>query len=134
MRRIVWCSRHPLGDEQLANLEDLLGEEVEIEQVNVTWKSSADADEDRAENLATWLDIVDRAGPAGSGLPVVCGVFPPVAFEALRAYRSCPRAVDLRVLAPVSAQSSNARRNSSAQIPFVHVRWAEFLVVPGEGI
>ena len=100
--------------DQIADLAAATGHEVKdlnITQVNVTWRASEDANSDQVANKATWSKILATTD-------LVAGVFPPVALEA--------RTEGVKVLSPVSRQSKETRADGTAVIEFHHVRWARF--------
>ena len=114
MIKITWLSRHPMGADQIVDLAATLGHEVKdlnITQVNVTWRASEDATSDLVSNKETWKEILATTD-------LVAGVFPPVALEA--------RPEGVIVLSPVSRQSKEIRADGTAVIEFHHVRWARF--------
>lgn len=113
MTRILWASRHEMTAEQKADLENLLEDKVEVvASENVLWAASADVRADLNANIAIWKVLDQRADH-------LCGVFPPVAVEAL------PFAdVKAAIWSPVSAQSKETRADGSTQIAFRHLRWA----------
>ena len=100
--------------DQVIDLAAAIGHEVKdlnITQVNVTWRASEDATSDLVANKATWSKILATTD-------LVAGVFPPVALEA--------RPEGVSVLSPVSRQSKEIRADGTATIEFHHVRWARF--------
>lgn len=113
MTKILWTSRHEMTAEQKKDLEALLEDEVEVvASENILWAASADVRADLDANIAIWKTLDQRADH-------LCGVFPPVAAEAL------PFAdIKAAIWSPVSAQSKELRADGSTQIAFKHLRWA----------
>ena len=127
MKQVYWLSRHAMTDEQKMDLEKFLGSEVEIVMQNVTWGASEDAYTDDQNNKRRWKEILDMSEDE----IIVTGVFPPVALESLGGLIST-EGVGQRVvlLSPVSKQNRKIREDGSAQIEFIHLRWAT--VMEGE--
>lgn len=113
MKKVIWLSRHEMSADQKADLEQRLGDSVEVEMRNLTWSASTDETADRAANEATWIKLTKSDA-------VICGVFPPVAIEALP---SGPRR-SIYILSPVSQQG---QRVGDGPIPFIHLRWASII-------
>lgn len=81
--KVLWLSRHPMGDDQLTDLAHELKvakSDIEVVTKNVTWAASADAAEDLAMNKETWKSLWAEAGRGG----IIAGVFPPVASRYLQ--------------------------------------------------
>jgi hypothetical protein len=112
---------------QKTDLEKFLGHEVNIVTQNVTWDASEDAYADDQNNKRRWKEILDTTEDE----VIVTGVFPPVALESLGGLIST-EGVGQRVilLSPVSKQDRKIREDGSAQIEFIHLRWAT--VMEGE--
>lgn len=114
MIKIAWLSRHPMSEEQLSDLVKGLGvptDKVEVVTVNHTWQATHDADADLKVNGTTWDTFSGEYN-------LICGVFPPVALEALAEREGgC-------VYTPVSEQNPVTRADGSKAIEFKHVRWA----------
>jgi hypothetical protein len=127
MKQVYWFSRHEMSAPQKADLEKFLGHEVNIVTQNVTWDASEDAYADDQNNKRRWKEILDTTEDE----VIVTGVFPPVALESLGGLIST-EGVGQRVilLSPVSKQDRKIREDGSAQIEFIHLRWAT--VMEGE--
>lgn len=113
MKKVIWLSRHEMSSAQKADLEQRLDDSIEVETRNLTWVATTDENADRAANKATWLKLTKSDA-------VICGVFPPVAIEALQGW---PRG-SINILSPVSKQG---QRLGDGPIPFIHVRWASII-------
>jgi hypothetical protein len=127
MKQVYWFSRHEMSATQKADLEKFLGHEVNIVTQNVTWDASEDAYADDQNNKRRWKEILNTTEDE----VIVTGVFPPVALESLGGLIST-EGVGQRVilLSPVSKQDRKIREDGSAQIEFIHLRWAT--VMEGE--
>ena len=122
MKKVHWFSRHEMTQDQKTDLEKFLGEEVEVDTQNVTWDASASADTDIQNNRQRWNEILDESKEAEI---IITGVFPPAALEALGHLISCiGNGQHVILLSPVSKQNRKVREDGSAQIEFVHLRWA----------
>jgi hypothetical protein len=116
--RIIWCSRHEMSAEQLADLcstAQVVVDAVVVENRNITWAATADAAADAVRNSAQWEELYAAVGRGG----IIAGVFPPVAMEARRPFGQ----TGIRIASPVSRQAPELRVGDG-QIPFAHVRWA----------
>ena len=128
MKKILWLSRHPLGEDQIAGLKKVLDAEVSVETRNVLWHASEDRHVDYEENSKIWKDLV--AASEGNDI-VICGVFPPVAIEALNVtsepldYIPLEAQKSITLLSPVSKQEKSLREDGETQIKFIHLRWAK---------
>ena len=121
MRKILWLSRHELTNDQVEDLKKILGDrQINIEVENVTWDSSNDPQFDLLINKLKWLDLIDKSR-------LICGVFPPVAIEALVCPSGNPgldkEISDVVLYSPVSQQDRKIREDGSATIEFKHLRW-----------
>jgi hypothetical protein len=115
--RIIWCSRHKISAKQLIDLchTAQIGDDVAVENRNVTWAATADAAADAVHNSAQWEELYAAAGRGG----IIAGVFPPVALETRRPFGQ----TGIRLASSVSRQAPELRVGDGP-IPFVHVRWA----------
>lgn len=114
-RKVAWLSRHEMTAEQTADLAKTLGCELgglEIETINHTWAASENVMSDVSANSDTWLELAHGPSP----YDVICGVFPPVALEAMCC--SLPH-----VYTPVSRARPDLRQGDEP-IPFEHLRWS----------
>jgi hypothetical protein len=121
---LIWCSRHVLAADQIADLRVFMGlgdnEPINITTENVVWEATANALADWNRNRETWVRLAASAEADGrlhNRMPHIGGVFPPVALEA--------RVEGVRLLSPVSRQVPEMRKGEGA-IPYVHVRWSTF--------
>lgn len=110
MKKVVWLSRHEMTEEQKLSLENEIGEHTTTTE-NLLWKASEEFIEDAVANKAKWCKLAAE-------YDVICGVFPPVAIEALMLI-NLGRTL---VLTPVSAQVKEERKEG-VQIAFKHLRW-----------
>ena len=115
--KIIWCSRHTMSAEQLADLrkDPFIRPWMPLESFNITWTATADAASDATRNRAEWALLYTAAGRGG----VIAGVFPPVALEA----RKRGKRTGIRIASPVSRQAPELRVGDGL-IPYSHVRWA----------
>jgi len=115
--KIIWCSRHEMTAEQLADLRNdpFVGAEMAVECRNITWAATTDSATDAVRNRAELALLYTAAGRGG----VIAGVFPPVALEA----RKRGKRTGIRIASPVSRQAPELRVGDGP-IPFSHVRWA----------
>jgi hypothetical protein len=120
---LTWVSRHPLAADQIADLRRHLGlcddEPLTITTENVVWEATENWVADSEKNRVTWERLAGAAQENGrlhNRLPIVTGVFPPVALEARTG-------IYTHVLTPVSRQAPELRVGEGP-VPFVHVRWA----------
>lgn len=127
MKTIVWVSSHPMTAEQLEDLKKFLktDDTLNIVQVNnLTWFATPDRKSDLRRNGEAWIDLAD-SGLQGLGeQPIVCGVFPPVALEALFE-TDFSGSFAPKVLTPVSRRVPELRKGLEALVPFVHLRWLQ---------
>lgn len=108
MKNVLWLSRHPMTNDQKADLSLLLGgEELIVNHVNVVWMATSDMVNDSLLNQEKWAEL-KQSNPDS----IIAGVFPPVALECRQ---------DGILYTPVSVQGE---RNHEGVIPFVHARWA----------
>lgn len=126
MKTIVWVSRHTMTAEQLESLKDFLKTDAELNIVPVilTWFATPNRESDIRRNSEAWLDLANRGFQEIGRQPIVCGVFPPVALEALFEM-DFSGSIAPKVLTPVSRQAPELRKDPEAPIPFVHLRWLQ---------
>lgn len=117
-KKVIWVARYPMTPEQAA----AFGGNAEIVTINVTWRATADVAGDIMENARTWEYLAAEAF-VGYDAPVIAGVFPPVAIEAI-ADADFSHCMAPDVWTPVSRQAPELRESPDAPIPLAHVRWA----------
>ena len=140
MKKIIWCSRHPMTEDQLTDLKtvDAMGCDITsefvlaegesfpvVETENLIWAGTENWWEDLSANFATWERLLEWDKTSRVQERLVLGVFPPVALEALSAWRRAhPDTDEVVVMTPVSAQTAETRADGTKAVEFSHVRWA----------
>ena len=137
MKKIIWCSRHPMTEVQMTDLTtiDAMGGDVTdmfvdgnfpvVETENLIWAGTENWWEDLSANFATWTRLLEWDEASRAQQRLVLGVFPPVALEALAAWRRArPGTDEVIVMTPVSAQTAETRADGTKAVVFSHVRWA----------
>ena len=138
MKKIIWCSRHPMSGVQLEDLVsvDAMGGDIAclfegeqdfpvIETENLLWAGTENWWEDIPANEKTWERLLEWDENSRTQQRLVLGVFPPVALEALVAWRRAHRSEEeVIVMTPVSAQTTETRADGTKAVEFSHVRWA----------
>ena len=99
MKNVCWFSRHPMDETQLSSLKAIAGDDVSVQQVNMTVQSGQ--------------AVVDAA----NGADFICAVLP----VALLAEVMSAKADNQRVLIPVNARE----RNEDGEFYFRHLAWDE---------
>ena len=74
---VAWLSRHDMTKEQFAALQEWFKEDIEVVNVPTHWVSSGNIDDDIQSNEGEWSNLLLE-------YDAVAGVFPPVAYEALK--------------------------------------------------
>ena len=127
MKTILWLSRHPMGDDQLKDLEKLLECKVKEITKNITWTATEDQLIDSHANITILLDLITKEFKEAYKYDnniFIAGVFPPVVFEALSISQNwIPEGKRIHLLSPVSKQDKTIREDGEAIIKFVHLRW-----------
>lgn len=136
MKKIIWCSRHPMSEVQLEGLKSVNGMGNDLtclfdgkfpvpETENLLWQGTENWWEDLPANVKTWERLLEWDENSQSQQRLVTGVFPPVALEALSAWRRAHRnEEEVIVMTPVSAQTTETRADGTKAVEFSHVRWA----------
>lgn len=78
-KKVLWCSKHELGDEQSEAVKHMVcksGEDAIYDYRLVVWSSSKSEEDDNAENAYTWVELAAQ-------YDAVVGVFPPSALVGL---------------------------------------------------
>ena len=98
MKKVIWCSRHPMTEDQLTDLKsvDAMGDDITsefvlaegesfpvVETENLIWAGTENWWEDLSANFATWTRLLEWDEASRAQQRLVLGVFPPVALEAL---------------------------------------------------
>ena len=128
MKTILWLSRHPMDDDQLIDLRNMLGCSIKVITKNITWKASEDGLIDSPANITILTDLITKefkdAYKYDNNI-IIAGVFPPVVFEALSIHSNwIPEGKRIHLFSPVSKQDKTIREDGEAIIKFVHLRWA----------
>ena len=76
-KKIAWLSRHDMTKEQFTALQKRFWDDIEVVNVPTHWASSGNIDDDIKSNEMEWSNLLLE-------YDAVAGVFPPVAYEALK--------------------------------------------------
>lgn len=127
MKTIVWVARHPMAPQALVDLKKTLAVDgnVSIKVIHPTWMSTSDAESDVRRNSETWLMLADLATSGEVGdQPVVAGIFPPAALEALFE-TDFSGFMSPRVLTPVCRPSASFVDELAVPVDVNHLRWVQ---------